>query len=77
MEEERSFRAYITESVRLNGDGKVFSISWEDTLKKAPVDSRTADEIAADVIKNAGLRLKGGEEDGFTESGSQTDVGQQ
>lgn len=77
MEEERSFRTYITESVRLFGDGKVISVSWEDMLKKAPVDSRTADEIAADVIKNAGLKLKGGEENGFIESGSQTDFGQQ
>lgn len=77
MEEERSFRTYITESVRLFGDGKVISIPWEDMLKKAPVDSRTADEIAADVIKNAGLKLKGGEENGSIESGSQTDSGQQ
>ena len=77
MEEERSFRTYITESVRLFGDGKVISVSWEDMLKKAPVDSRTADEIAADVIKNAGLKLKGGEENGFIESGSQADSGQQ
>ena len=77
MEEERSFRTYITESVRLFGDGKVIGVPWEDMLKKAPVDSRTADEIAADVIKNAGLKLKGGEENGFIEPGSQTDSGQQ
>lgn len=76
MEEERSFRAYITESVRLFGDGKVISVPWEDMLKKAPVDSRTADEIAADVIKNAGLKLKGGEKDGFTESCGTSDAGQ-
>ena len=74
MEEERSFRVYITESVRLYGEGKVISVPWEDMLKEAPVDSRTADEIAADVIKNAGLRLKGGDEDGFVKSGGKADA---
>ena len=40
--------------------GSTVSARWVDVYKK--VDTRTGEEIAAEVIKNAGLIPKGGDE---------------
>lgn len=53
----------MTESLRLQGENKYLSVSWIDAVRKKGDDSRTPEEIAADVIKRAGLTLKGGGED--------------
>jgi len=63
--EERRYRAYITdaqmilvENIAHAFGGKILSKRWvEDYIQ----DERTGDEIAAEVIKNAGLIIKGGE----------------
>ena len=62
--EEYAYRVYMTDSAQLAVENKYITRRWceimEDTKK--PVDNRTGDEVAADVIKRLGLSLKGGEE---------------
>lgn len=64
--ESRLYRAYTAECARVCtentaalGGGKLMPVSYEDLLlRKAPQqDKRTGDEIAADVIKRAGLKV--------------------
>lgn len=64
--ESRLYRAYTAECARVCtentaalGGGKLMPVSYEDLLlRKAPQqDKRTGDEIAADVIKRAGLNV--------------------
>lgn len=61
QEDEFSFRVYVTDSLRLSGESKYLSARWLDMVRRKPEDTRTGDEIAADVIKRAGLKQKGGE----------------
>ena len=63
MYETRSFREYVTESLRLQAENKYLSVSWIDAIRKKQEDSRTPEEIAADIIKRAGLTLQDGGED--------------
>lgn len=65
MMEERQYRAYLTDALMIMTEntakfagGKHMTQHWYDQFK--PVDNRTGEEIAADVIKNAGL-IQGGE----------------
>ena len=62
--EDYAYRVYMTDSTQLAAENKYITRRWceimEDTKK--PVDNRTGDEVAADVIKRLGLSLKGGEE---------------
>jgi hypothetical protein len=60
-DERMAYRAYVTESLRLQGENKYIQRSWMDIINPKPVDTRTGDEIALQVIKNAGLHYKGGE----------------
>ena len=60
-DEERSFRLYITEIVRLRGENKTLTKSWLDIIDPKPVDNRSGDEIAVQVLRNTGLTPKGGE----------------
>lgn len=61
--EERRYRAYVTDALmvltentqRMFG-GKAMSRRWADAFR--PADTRTGEEIAADVIRNAGLTMK-------------------
>ena len=59
--ETYAFRAYVTESLRLQGENKYLTKSWVDVID-TKVDYRTGEEVAADVIRAAGLILKGGED---------------
>lgn len=58
-DEEFSFRVYMTEIVRLRGENKTLRKSWLDIIDPKPVDNRSGDEIAMDVIKKTGLVCKG------------------
>lgn len=49
--------------MRLRAENKYLSVPWLDAIRKKHEDTRTAEEIAADVIMRAGLTLKGGGED--------------
>lgn len=60
-EERMTYRAYVTETLRLRGENKYISRSWLDIIDPKPVDNRSGDEIALSVVKNAGLHYKGGE----------------
>lgn len=63
--DERRYLAYVTDALmaitentaRFNG-GSTMRGRWMDYYM--PVDTRTGDEIAIEVIKNTGLRPKGG-----------------
>lgn len=64
--EERRYRAYITDALMTIAEntaryagGKVLSVRWAE--KFMPVDNRSGEEIAMEVIKNAGLIYNGGE----------------
>lgn len=74
MYETRAYREYVTESLRLQGEGKILASRWIDAVSKKAEDSRSADEIAIDVITKAGLTMKGGEEDGRIQFGSEADT---
>lgn len=55
-----SFRAYVTDCLRVLSMGQKYAVTierWEDIVapEKRVEDTRTGDEIAADVIKRAGL----------------------
>ena len=55
-DEERSFRLYMTEIVRLYGENKTLTKSWLDIIDPKPVDNRSGDEIAMDFVR----RMKNG-----------------
>lgn len=75
-QEDLRFRAYLTDAIKavtentshyfVPGAGDVITYGaimphrWIDGTKKQETDTRTGDEIAADVIRRAGLTLKGG-----------------
>ena len=60
-DERTAYRAYVTESLRLQGENKYIQRSWLDIIDPKPVDTRSGDEIALDVIERTGLHYKGGE----------------
>lgn len=61
---EQAFRVYVTDAlkclsentVRVAG-GSVINVRYFDMLHPEQMDTRTGDEIAADVIKKAGLKV--------------------
>ena len=62
--EERRYRAYITDALMILTEnttkfagGRHLTKRWAD--KFIPVETRTAEEIAADIIQNAGLVVQG------------------
>lgn len=67
--EEYSYRVYVTDALmtisentmRFNG-GAHMEQRWLDSMK--PKDPRTGDEIAADILRRMGAKLKGGENNG-------------
>lgn len=59
QEEETLYRAYVTESLRLQQEHKYLARSWYDLIDKTPPPpERSGDEIALEVIRGAGLKLK-------------------
>ena len=62
--EERRFRAYVTDALMIltentsrRDGGRHLTKRWVE--KYTPKETRTADEIAVDVILNAGLKIQG------------------
>lgn len=62
---ERSYRAYITDSLGVIGENTAKSVGgayiqsrWIDLLEPWRVDIRSGAEIAADVIEKSGLKIK-------------------
>ena len=65
---ETQYRAYVTDVLRLIGEnvskiagGSYVAVRWADLLTKKVEDERSGDEIAEDVIRRIGLKLKGEE----------------
>ena len=57
--ETLSFRVYVTDALRAAGMGRAPGRRWADCL--APADTRSGDEIAADLLAEAGLRWEDNE----------------
>lgn len=60
-EQEQLYYAYTAKSLQLIPQGTYLQKDYTDMLKPQKIDRRSGDEIALDIIKRAGLRLKGGE----------------
>lgn len=56
---ELAYRIFVTDSLQLAPQNKYIVTRYEDSIKTKKKDNRTGDEIAADVIKRAGLSFKG------------------
>lgn len=61
---EQSYRVYVTstlkmiaESVSKYGGGSYPMQTWAEIIEPKPVDTRTGNEIVADIISKAGLTL--------------------
>ena len=56
------YKIYITDSIQGIAQGvahaKYYQKRYVNILKPQPQDNRSGDEIAADIIKNAGLKIK-------------------
>lgn len=70
--EREILRRYITDGIQMitqntaGGDKRLYlSIGYEDIINPKPEESQSAEDIVADVVKNAGLKLvtKGGGQD--------------
>lgn len=66
LQDERRYRAYVTDTLMLINKsicgafgGASMNGRWVDEY--LPKDTRTADEVALDVVKNAGLSFKDGD----------------
>lgn len=61
--EQDAFQTYVAECMRMISEnsakfgGNYMSASLNDILHPKPKDTRTGDEIAADIIKRAGLKV--------------------
>ena len=53
---EFSFRAYITDQILLDAQGKQRTDRWADAFIGTRKDERTADEIIDEVVNRAGLK---------------------
>ena len=52
------YRVYVSDALYWQGQNKTLSKRWVELIEKKPVDTRTPEEIAADIIARAGLVLK-------------------
>ena len=56
-DEEYSYRAYVTDTLRLQGENQYPTARWMEIIEPKLADDRTGDEIALEVIRGAGLTL--------------------
>ncbi len=54
---DEAYRIFVTRSLQLIPQSKYLTTDFNDIIHPDEKDNRTADEIASDVIKNAGLTL--------------------
>ena len=59
-----AYRIYVTECLRMISENKAsvggrsyMATKFEDIVNRKPVDNRTGEEIAADIIKRAGIEV--------------------
>lgn len=65
QERDLAYRIYVTDCLRIISEntakysgGKYVSASLHDILYPKPEDTRTGEEIAADIIRRAGLEVR-------------------
>lgn len=60
-DENAAFRLYVTKALELTVESvaRVRMKDYAEVIKIKPVDNRTGDEIAADIMKRAGLTMAG------------------
>ena len=63
-QEEKAVKIYYAECLRMisenaasGGGGSYMAVKFEDIVNPKPVDNRTVEEIAADIIKQAGIEV--------------------
>lgn len=56
-----AYRIYMTDSFYLQGQGKAFNERWCDLINPDRIEeeSKSAEEIAMEVMANAGLKFGG------------------
>lgn len=64
QQRDLAYRIYVTNCLRIITEntakqvgGNYMTAKYEDLIKPKKKDNRTGDEIAADVIKNAGIKV--------------------
>lgn len=53
-----AFRIYLTDSIYYRNEGKCINIRYAKIINPDPVDTRSGDEIASEIIEKLGLRVK-------------------
>lgn len=70
-----TYRVYVSDALYWHGQNKTLNKRWVELIEKKPVDMRTPEEIAADIIKRAGLVLRDGDiEDEPVRTGGEADA---
>ena len=61
---DSAYRIYVTDCLRIIsentakiGGGSYITAKFSDIINPKPVDNRTGEEIAADIIKRAGIEV--------------------
>lgn len=64
QQRDLAYRIYVSECLRMisenaagGGGGSYMDVKFEDVVNPKPVDNRTGEEIAADIIKRAGIEV--------------------
>lgn len=55
MAEEKAFRIYVTEALRLRGENKYLTQSWLELITPSQTRDFNADEIVEQVVMRGGL----------------------
>lgn len=59
QQDELGYRFYVSELLRLNAEGKTWSMSYLEYRDYRPPEERPVDDIIAEVIASAGITLEG------------------
>ena len=67
--EEKLFRSYVSDLLKVVAEGKTAAVNYRyaDLIEQPKQEEKTADEIAIEVIKRAGLK---GKSNGINGAGS-------
>lgn len=57
-QEEVAYRIYVTDSLFYSAENKKLVKRYIDIINPRPVDNRSGDEIALDVINRLGLKVE-------------------
>lgn len=56
---EKSYRLYVTRSLQLIPQNQYITTDFADVLSPKKIEKRSGEQIAIDIIKNAGLSFEG------------------